>query len=129
MASVIAQPLITVADVPASAGWYEAVLGGTCGHAGHGYGRVLVDGELVLQLHAREEAHHHGRLATDGVPVGNGVAVWFGVADIDAGVARATAAGATVQTALHVNPNSGARELWLRDPDDYLVVLAEWPSG
>jgi hypothetical protein len=26
---------------------------------------------------------------------------------------------------VHVNPNAGHREMWLRDPDGYLVVLAE----
>ena len=26
---------------------------------------------------------------------------------------------------MHVNPNAGHREIWLRDLDGYLVVLAE----
>jgi hypothetical protein len=34
-------------------------------------------------------------------------------------------AGARIQTDVHFNPNAGHREIWLRDPDDYLVVLAE----
>jgi catechol 2,3-dioxygenase-like lactoylglutathione lyase family enzyme len=59
------------------------------------------------------------------VPRGNGVAVWFEADDFDAVVTRARAAGATVQTDVHNNPNAGHREIWLRDPDGYLVVIAE----
>ncbi len=43
-------------------------------------------------------------------------------------VARAHEAGAGVERDVHVNPNAGHREIWLRDPDGYLVVLAE-PYG
>jgi hypothetical protein len=38
--------------------------------------------------------------------------------------ARAQLAKATIVTELHLNPNAGHRELWLRDLDGYLVVLA-----
>jgi hypothetical protein len=31
----------------------------------------------------------------------------------------------SIQTDVHHNPNAGHREIWLRDPDGYLVVLAE----
>jgi hypothetical protein len=37
---------------------------------------------------------------------------------------RARKSGATVVTDVHENPNAQHRELWLRDPDGYLVVLA-----
>ena len=43
----------------------------------------------------------------------------------DAAVERVRAAGATVVTDVHVNPNAHHREIWLQDPDGYLVVLAE----
>jgi predicted enzyme related to lactoylglutathione lyase len=88
------------------------------------YERLVVDGTLVLQLHLLEEEHHHGALAKPGVPVGNGVAVWFEVDDLDAALARARKAKARVVTDVHVNPNAGHRELWLHDPGGYLVVLA-----
>ncbi|WP_206686226.1 hypothetical protein [Kribbella qitaiheensis] len=38
---------------------------------------------------------------------------------------RARAAGFTIQTDVHHNPNADHHELWLRDPDHYLVVLAD----
>jgi hypothetical protein len=58
------------------------------------------------------------------VPLGNGVAVWFEVDELDAARARIRRAAATIVTDVHVNPNAGHREIWLRDLDGYLVVLA-----
>ena len=34
------------------------------------------------------------------------------------------ALGAHVERDVHLNPNAQQQELWLRDPDGYLVVLA-----
>jgi len=118
------QTLICVADVPASSAWYCAVLGGESGHGGDEYGQVLVGGELVLQLHRTDVEDHHGYLADRSVTLGNGVALWFEVSDFEAAVARVRACGATVQTEPHENPNAKQSELWLRDRDGYLVVLA-----
>jgi len=122
--SVAPQPLLCVRDVPAASRWYQKVLGAKSAHGGDEYERLVVGELMVLQLHLLEEAHHHGGLAKPDVPLGNGVAVWFEVDDLDAAVARARKAGATVVTDVHVNPNAGHRELWLRDLDGYLVVLA-----
>jgi catechol 2,3-dioxygenase-like lactoylglutathione lyase family enzyme len=124
MRKVSPQPLLSVRDVPKSSRWYQKVLGAKSGHGGPEYERVLVDDELVLQLHALEEEHHHGALAKPGVALGNGIAVWFEVADLDAAIARVRAAKAEVVTDVHVNPNAQQREIWLHDPDGYLVVLS-----
>ena len=70
------------------------------------------------------------RLAGDPAhPLGNGVAIWFEVDDLEAAAERARTLGATVQTDIHHNPNADHYELWLRDPDNYLVVLASHPSS
>ena len=66
-------------------------------------------------------------------PNGNGLALWFEIEDFDAAVRRADALGAEVVLPPHRNPPDGPggpahRELWLRDPDGYLVVLAS-PDG
>jgi len=121
---VTPQPLLAVRDVPAASRWYQNVLGAQSAHGGDEYEQVVVEDRMVLQLHLLEEAHHHGALATPGVPLGNGVAVWFEVDDMDAAIARIRKAGATIVTDVHVNPNAGHREIWLRDLDGYLVVLA-----
>lgn len=117
--------MIAVTDVEKSSAWYCAVLGATSGHGGPEYEQVLVSGEMVLQLHKLEVGHHHGTIGDPALPVGNGVALWFQLVELEAAADRAKAAGAVIQTELHHNPNAGHRELWLRDPDNYLVVLAD----
>ncbi len=119
------QPLIVVADVPRASLWYQRVLGASSGHGGADYERLLVDDNLVLQLHRRDTADHHGPLADPASPLGNGVILWFEVDAFDAAVARLRDAGADLVTDVHRNPNSGHREIWVRDLDGYLVVCSE----
>lgn len=123
--SVRPQPLLAVTDVEKSSAWYQQVLGAASGHGGPEYEQLVVDGQLILQLHRLEVGHHHGTSADPGLPTGNGVALWFEVDSIEAAAARAREAGATIETAVHQNPNAGHNEIWLRDPDNYLVVLAD----
>lgn len=122
---VLPQPLLAVADVPASGRWYTELLDAEVTHGGDEYRQVSVGGTMILQLHDLAVDHHHGPIGDPTGPRGGGVAVWFSVGGFDDAVARARALGATVQTDVHVNPNAGQRELWLRDPDGYLVVLSD----
>jgi catechol 2,3-dioxygenase-like lactoylglutathione lyase family enzyme len=128
------QPLISVTDVPRSSRWYQELLSCDSGHGGEECERLLHDGELVLQLHRFEVGHHHRRIGDPSSrPYGNGVAVWFETDDFDEAVGRAEALHADVERPPHRNPPDGPggpahRELWLRDPDGYLVVLAS-PDG
>jgi predicted enzyme related to lactoylglutathione lyase len=124
-APVRPQPLIAVSDVRRAADWYARVLGVAATHGGDEYEQLRTDGALILQLHARDLEHHHGAIGDPAAPVGNGVAFWFELAAFDAAVERVRAVGAAVVTDVHLNPNAGHREIWLRDPDGYLVVLAE----
>jgi catechol 2,3-dioxygenase-like lactoylglutathione lyase family enzyme len=123
--SVRPQPLLAVADVPTASRWYQQVLGAASGHGGDEYEQLLVDGMLVLQLHRLEVDHHHDRIGDPGLPLGNGLALWFEADDFDTAVDRIHEAAATIVTDVHLNPNAGNREIWLNDPDGYLVVLAE----
>ena len=132
-----AQPLIVCRDVRASSAFYERLLGCTNGHGGTEYARLYdpklhhtqwgSDG-LILQLHCWEEDHHHGNMGDEKLPIGNGVLVWFEVDDFDACVTRAREMKATIVLDVHVNPNAHHRELWVKDPDGYTVVVAS-PDG
>jgi catechol 2,3-dioxygenase-like lactoylglutathione lyase family enzyme len=130
------QPLIAVADVEASSRWYQRLL--DCGTAHGGpdpeYERLVSNGQLILQLHDWRVEHHHGPIGDPDKPAGNGTLLWFETDDFDAAVARATELGAEVVMEPHRNPPEGQtggpahREMWLRDPDGYVVVLAS-PDG
>lgn len=119
------QPLISVSDVETSSRWYQLVLGAVSGHGGKEYEQLLVDGVMIMQLHLLEEDHHHGTIGTPGTPLGNGVALWFETGTFDETVERCRGANVHIEADVHANPNAGHREIWLRDPDGYLVVLAE----
>jgi catechol 2,3-dioxygenase-like lactoylglutathione lyase family enzyme len=131
MPTVLAQPLLAVTDVRASGRWYRKLLDAAPAEASdhaHLYSRIFVGGSLVLQLHAWDEEEHPNLVGADIRPRGHGVLVWFEVADFDAAVARARELGAEVIEEPHVNPAPRHRELWLRDPDGYVVVVAS-PDG
>jgi len=130
------QPLIAVSDVEATSRWYQRLLGCRSAHGGPNYER-LVDSRdmLIMQLHHWEVEHDHGPIGDRNArPYGNGVLLWFEVDDFDAAVARASAMSATIVLAPHRNPPAGEpggpahREIWLRDPNGYAVVLAS-PDG
>ena len=118
------QPLVVVRDVPASSRFYREVLGADGGHGGDAYEQIVSDGELVLQLHAFDVEDHHGPLAQPDQPLGNGLVLWFEVADFEAALERVRATGAPIVLDDVVNPNARQREIWFRDPDGYLVALA-----
>jgi catechol 2,3-dioxygenase-like lactoylglutathione lyase family enzyme len=125
-----AQPLIAVRDVDASAAWYEELLGLEGNGETHGglYERLMRGDLLVLQLHAWELEEHPNLVNRDRAPVGHGVLLWFEVDDFDDAVARARKLKAEVVQQPHVNEAPMHREIWLRDPDGYVVVIAS-PDG
>lgn len=116
--------MVVVRDVPASSRFYQRVLDAESGHGGDEYEQIVSNGEILVQLHAADVEDHHGRLADPVQPFGNGVLLWFEVADFEATVERVRATGAPVVRDEHTNPNARQREIWVRDPDGYLVVLA-----
>jgi catechol 2,3-dioxygenase-like lactoylglutathione lyase family enzyme len=124
MTSTWPQPLLVVRDVSASSRFYQLVLSAESGHGGDEYEQIVSNGEIVLQLHDADVEDHHGRLADPEAPLGNGVLVWFEVADFDGAVERIRGASVPVERDAHTNPNARQQEIWIRDPDGYLVVLA-----
>jgi len=129
--AVRAQPLIAVRNVRASARWYtqllrlESLPGRSHRET---YDRLFCRGELILQLHAWDAEHHPSLVSPDAAPPGHGLLLWFLVDDFDATIDRARSLRAQVIEEPHVNPAPKHREMWLRDPDGYVVVIAS-PDG
>jgi catechol 2,3-dioxygenase-like lactoylglutathione lyase family enzyme len=119
------QPMISVHDVGRASRWYEAVLGLRSAHGGDEYDQLVNENdELVLQLH-RWDAHEHPLLGDPDQPArGNGAVLWFETASFDEALARITVAEADVADGPLDNPLARHREIWLRDPDGYVVVIS-----
>ncbi len=98
-ANVRPQPLIAVRDVPSSTRWYSQLLGA----------------ERTSKSMRSDHAHVYDRLLCGGSLV-------------LAAVKRVRALRATVLLKPHVNPAPGHREIWIQDPDGYVVVIAS-PDG
>ena len=119
-----AQPLIAVADVEASSRWYRHLLGCESGHGGPDYEQLVRDGEMLLQLHTWKDEWHPNLGDPNAAVHGYGVLLWFQTDEFDAALARARELRAEIIQGPLVNPNARHRELWLRDPDGYVVVIA-----
>lgn len=57
-------------------------------------------------------------------PWGNGVLLWFQTDQFDEAVQRATDRRAEILEPPKLNPNANHREIWLKDPNGYVVVIA-----
>lgn len=127
------QPLLAVADVARSRAWYTRLLGARKlpeekSDHDHMYNRLYDGDSLILQLHVWDEEEHPNLVREGTTKVGHGVLVWFEVDDFDAAVARAREMNAEIVQDVHRNPAPSHYELWLRDPDGYVVVVAS-PDG
>ncbi len=122
-----AQPLIAVRNVRASSRWYAELLGAEPlpDHEHRGvYDRIWRSGRLLLQLHAWDAEAHPNLVNADLAPPGHGVVLWFQLEDFDSAVERARGLRAEIIEEPHFNPAPRHREIWLRDPDGYVVVIA-----
>jgi len=125
------QPLIAVRNVRVSSRWYQTLLriDALPEHEHRDvYDRILCAGNLILQIHAWDEEAHPNLVNADLAPPGHGVVLWFEVDDFDAAVERARSLHAEFIEEPYVNPAPAHREMWLRDPDGYVVVIAS-PDG
>lgn len=125
------QPLIAVRNVRASSRWYATLLGADSlpEHPHRDiYERISKSGRLVLQLHAWDEEDHPNLVNADFAPLAHGVVLWFQVDDFDALIDRVRKLEAEIIQGPLVNPAPKHREIWLRDPDGYVVVIAS-PDG
>ena len=92
------------------------------------YDRISCSGRLLLQLHAWDEEDHPNLVDAASAPPGHGVLLWFEVDDFPLVVERVRGMGAEIIEGPYVNPGPRHREIWVRDLDGYVVVIAS-PDG
>ena len=119
--------IIGVADVARSFAWYQSLLGRPDASPGHDdFGQIVDDDGTVLVCLHQWGAHEHPTLMSPAhATPGNGLILFFRVDDFDPTVARARALGVALAEEPHVNPHTGSREISLRDPDGYYVMISE----
>ncbi|REJ76907.1 MAG: VOC family protein [Acidobacteria bacterium] len=113
-------------DVAASCRWYQGLLGLEATPPGHDHFAQILDedGTVLLCLHAWE-AHEHPPLTSPRLAIpGNGLLLFFRVADWEAALARARTLVERLEEEPHRNPNTGTMEFSLRDPDGYWVTIS-----
>jgi catechol 2,3-dioxygenase-like lactoylglutathione lyase family enzyme len=118
--------IIGVADVARSLEWYQSLFGQRQTPPAHDYfGQVLdSDGTVLLCLH-QWGAHEHPTLSSpDPAPPGNGLLLFFRVDDFDEALPRARALVGALELEPQVNSATGTREIALRDPDGYYVMVS-----
>ena len=121
--------IIAVADVARSLRWYQTLFGQTPTPPAHDYfGQVLDDdGTVLLCLHAWG-THEHPTLSNpERATPGHGLLLFFRVDDFDAAAARARSLVGALELEPEVNPATRTREIALRDPDGYYVMLSATP--
>jgi len=118
------EPMIAVSDVPASAAWYQELLGCTNDHGRPDFDRLVTDGRVLLMLHQTAAEEHVLNKPVAGA-IGSGFLLWIYVSDLDSVFRRAKNLKAPIVVEPHANPRAGWREFTLRDPDGYHVAIAE----
>jgi catechol 2,3-dioxygenase-like lactoylglutathione lyase family enzyme len=118
--------IIGVSDVARSCRWYQSLLGLPETAPAHDYfGQVLdTDGTVLLCLHRWGDHEHPTLSSPDAAVPGHGLLLFFRVDDFDAAARRAQALVTRLEEETHLNPATGTRELALRDPDGYYVMLS-----
>lgn len=119
-----ARPMIALSDVEGGSAWFQSVLKLTSAHGGPDYEMLMNGNDLVLQLH-QWDAHEHPHLGDKGNPSrGNGVLLWFKTEDFDGLLSRIEAHEVEVLDGPMFNSNAQHREVWMRGPEGYVVVVA-----
>src|ERR1051325_7842289 len=118
--------IIGVSDFPGSFKWYQSLLGQPATSPSHDYfGQILdTDGTVLLCLHQWGAHEHPSLMRPDEASAGNGLLLFFRVADYEMALKRGRTLVDRFQEEPHVNPNTQTREFSLRDPDGYYVTIS-----
>ncbi len=116
-------PMLFVDDVAASSHWYQTLLGATSAHGGEEFEMLMLDGELVLQLHHADAEEHGDTRLPASAPRGAGVLLYVEVPDVHAAHRKAIEMGATVEGEPTFIELARHTEFVARDPDGYALAL------
>jgi len=123
-------PLIQVFDMPRSVAFYRDVLGFEVvatsprrGHDDFDWGLLRLEGVELMLNTAYEEADRPPQPDASRVAAHADTGLFFGCRDVDAAYAYLREKGVSVQPP--ANAPYGMRQLYLRDPDGYVVCL-QW---
>jgi catechol 2,3-dioxygenase-like lactoylglutathione lyase family enzyme len=120
--------IIGVDDVLQSLKWYQSLLGLPRTAPAHDdFGQISdVDGTVLLSLHEWGADEHPPLTSPRHAKPGNGLLLFFLVDDFDTALPRARALAGRLEEEPHVNPNTGAAEFSLRDPEGYYVTISAY---
>jgi catechol 2,3-dioxygenase-like lactoylglutathione lyase family enzyme len=123
--------IIGVADVRQSFKWYQSLLSlPETAPAHDDFGQILdVDGTVLLCLHAWGAHEHPPLMSSHHAKPGNGLLLFFLVDNFDVALSRARIIVSRLEEAPHINPNTGAAEFSLRDPDGYYVTISAFNAA
>ena len=123
--------VIGVSDVPRSLRWYQSLFGQAHVAPAHAdFGQIHnSDGTVLLCLHQWGSEHHPTLLRPSNALPGNGLLLFFMVEDFPATLRRARSLVTRLDEEPHENPNTGAQEFSIRDPDGYYVTVSAFSPG
>jgi len=119
--------IIGVADVARSFKWYQSLFGQPATLPAHDYfGQIVdADGTVLLCVHQWGSHEHPSLTSPDHAQPGNGLLLFFRVDDFNDALSRARALVTQLEEEPQMNPNTGAMEFALRDPDGYYVMVSD----
>ncbi len=121
--------MLMARDVEASSAWYQKLLGARSDHGGKEFDRIVSDDGLLLMLHHLDAAEHPALANPDHGSPGDGVLLFFHVADVQQAYERAREIKAHVIDEPHMNEQAGQLEFSLRDPDGYALTICRHKSA
>jgi len=120
--------IVGTRDVARSCEWYQSLLGLPQSTPAHSYFGQIVDsdGTVLVCLH-EWTAHDHPPLRSPHeTQPGNGLLLFFLVDDFESALERARKLVGELAEEPHMNPNTGALEFAVRDPDGYYVMVSAY---
>lgn len=118
-------PIITVKDKRASSLWHQQVFGCKSNHEGNHFDILTLEDEVLICLHQWGE-HEHPSMQDSSITPGNGLILYLRVENMEEVRQNVKEMNYSVETEIHLNPNSHNKEFSLRDPNEYCWIVSEF---